>query len=939
MKNKIEEIYSPKAIEQLRLINELLIINVEKLEKSALASSELSKILGNGATSAKDMAQAQRELNKIQQDNEIHLKKIESLELKLQKQKEQTAKATQKQTQEEKDLQKLRSATVGSINQLIAVNNILEKRLKSVNLETEKGAKQADRLRSAIDKNNAKIKENSSALSAQRQTIGDYKSGTNQVVEAISKLDSKMTSLKGTLRNNIEQLAMMKVRGEDTTDAYRKLQMETGELKDAMMDANAEVKNMASDTKNLDGLIGVMQGVTGAFAIYQGSAALLGIENEDLEKTFVKLQATMTILNGLQQIQNLLQRESAARMLFINAKTAIQNGLESKNIIIRTASIAATKAATAAQWLLNIAMDANPVGLVIAAVALLTTGFIALRKAGYSVAESLLYVLNPMLLVYKLTLNLISGTKDYTKEQEDEIKVAQQAVDAQQKKINTLNKELAVIKKHIERMKARGATEKQLYDETLIMHDKKIQIAQEEEKLAESNWKREVARGEQTMIDLYKIAQAKAKINEAIIEKNKFIQDKLDADEKKRVEKQRQRTQQLLEEIKKLKEEYIKKEYDLFVSGEELRIKKLEDGYEKELKMVEFNRLKNIAQTKKDYDEKLKNLDKNSELYIKYQTLLKKEIEQINAEAEIEANKISKSMTKAIDPMTELISLMNEMIESTAGMESTDSFNSSMNEIQEIAKRVLKENSDIQAKILHDEKKMKDQALQEDLDRLEQRKDFAIESLNSVQKVSDAIYGREIELIDRKMSKYDQESIQYKVLAREKAELEYKQAVLNKALAITTSIINTSVGVTAALADQNYVGAVLIGIKGLAETTAIIAQPLPEIPSFKKGTDDFQGGTARFGEAGREIIELPTGQMLLANREIVANLPEHTKIHNNMKTEQILRNMNGQVVLRATKLESLMEQNNNLIAQLIKKPTKNNIFVIQKQSYLEKYKR
>ncbi len=54
-----------------------------------------------------------------------------------------------------------------------------------------------------------------------------------------------------------------------------------------------------------------------------------------------------------------------------NATVAIQG------IVTNGASIA-TKAAAAAQWLLNAAMDANPVGLIVAAIALLVTGIVIL---------------------------------------------------------------------------------------------------------------------------------------------------------------------------------------------------------------------------------------------------------------------------------------------------------------------------------------------------------------------------------------------------------------------------------------------------------------------------------------------------------------------------------------------------------------------------------
>lgn len=143
--------------------------------------------------------------------------------------------------------------------------------------------------------------------------------------------EEKTVSLKSQLRQMIAALAQMKVEGKDNTEAYRTLAKQAGELKDTIADANQEVKNFGSDTSTFDGLIGVVQGVAGGFAVVQGAAALFGDESEELQKTLLRVNAAMAILQGLQQIQTVLQKESAAA-IFANtiatrAQTAAQAAL------------------------------------------------------------------------------------------------------------------------------------------------------------------------------------------------------------------------------------------------------------------------------------------------------------------------------------------------------------------------------------------------------------------------------------------------------------------------------------------------------------------------------------------------------------------------------------------------------------------------------------
>lgn len=110
-----------------------------------------------------------------------------------------------------------------------------------------------------------------------------------------------------------------------------------GDGVDALSDINRSIKLAASDTNQLDRLISAANGVAGAFGVAQGAAALFGDENEDLQKTFTKLTAISTVLNGLQAIQAELRNKDSIA-------TKIQIGLQKAYSAVIGTSTGALKA-------------------------------------------------------------------------------------------------------------------------------------------------------------------------------------------------------------------------------------------------------------------------------------------------------------------------------------------------------------------------------------------------------------------------------------------------------------------------------------------------------------------------------------------------------------------------------------------------------------------
>lgn len=163
---------------------------------------------------------------------------------------------------------------------------------------------------------------------------------------------------------------------EEGSAAFNEINMAAGQLQDRIGDLQATTKYFANDMRKLEGLTGIAEGIAGGFALAQGALQLFGTENKNLEASLTKLTAVMSVLNGLQAVGNVLQKESAASLFVQNTvrKTAI--ALTSEQAVAEAAEAVAAGTATVAQRALNAAMNANPIGilitLILAGVAALT---------------------------------------------------------------------------------------------------------------------------------------------------------------------------------------------------------------------------------------------------------------------------------------------------------------------------------------------------------------------------------------------------------------------------------------------------------------------------------------------------------------------------------------------------------------------------------------
>ena len=118
---------------------------------------------------------------------------------------------------------------------------------------------------------------------------------TKEIVLEVGLKDSTgqgAESAKKRLREMQRALVDLAVAGQENTEEFRRLEAEAGQLSDTIGDVSQRVKNLGSDTKNIEAFTQAVQGVAAGFQIAQGAAALFGEENEDIQKAMLQVNAT-----------------------------------------------------------------------------------------------------------------------------------------------------------------------------------------------------------------------------------------------------------------------------------------------------------------------------------------------------------------------------------------------------------------------------------------------------------------------------------------------------------------------------------------------------------------------------------------------------------------------------------------------------------------------
>lgn len=214
----------------------------------------------------------------------------------------------------------------------------------------------------------AQLKPNSKEFKDLSNEIKAAEVSINGLINTQESLRAEFANVKKDIGQVNAIMKEMEKQGLTNTNTYKGLvsQMDVlkkkgGELKDSIGDMNQEFKTLGSDTRGIDTIVEGAQGIAAGFQIAMGASALFGSENKKLEETLIKLNAVMSIAQGLQQVQQLLQKETAIGTALMTARQTAYN------FVVGTS--------TGLLKVLRIALASTGIGLLVIGLGLLIANF------------------------------------------------------------------------------------------------------------------------------------------------------------------------------------------------------------------------------------------------------------------------------------------------------------------------------------------------------------------------------------------------------------------------------------------------------------------------------------------------------------------------------------------------------------------------------------
>lgn len=185
----------------------------------------------------------------------------------------------------------------------------------------------------------------------------------NKQREAAERSARAQQSLEVQLRRCREALVAMEAEGKRGTAEFREMQEEAARLAKAWKDATDQSNILAHDQRGMQGLISGLSGLSGGFAAAQGAASLFIGENENLQKVMLKVQSLMSITIGLQQVEQMLNKDSAFRLVTV-AKA--KDLLTAANVRLAAALHISNTAAAALMATLTLGLSVAITALIVA---------------------------------------------------------------------------------------------------------------------------------------------------------------------------------------------------------------------------------------------------------------------------------------------------------------------------------------------------------------------------------------------------------------------------------------------------------------------------------------------------------------------------------------------------------------------------------------------
>ena len=383
--------------------------------------------------------------------------------------------AKKESAQIDKLITQINTSAEGSYNKLSAQYRLNKIRLNEMSAAERAGTEAGRALEAETNAIYEEMKRLQEATGKHTLNVGNY-------ADAAKGLKAELASL-------IQQMAYLKTQGQEGSAEFQQYAQRAGEIKDAMMDAQTQVKNLSSDTAQLDATMGAAGAASGGMAAVTGTMSLMGATSQTATDAQKNLGAAVGIVSGLTAVQNALQKESNVMTGIRILQTKAATKAEQLDTAAKAKNTAATAGATIAQRIFNAVAAANP--YVLLAIALITVvGALVAFTAGANRAAKEQAKLNKEMAAHL----------DYLET------IAAESVRTNNENIQALENELAIAKARNASLSETRAIEDEIYNERVKAHDKQMGFYADE--LAQEDANR--AKLKQLQKTLYELQSAQA---------------------------------------------------------------------------------------------------------------------------------------------------------------------------------------------------------------------------------------------------------------------------------------------------------------------------------------------------------------------------------------------------------------------------------------------
>ena len=185
-------------------------------------------------------------------------------------------------------------------------------------------------------------------IKGELNSTGQASSKLDQIQQRFNRIINSSAPLKKQLRDLTALMAKMNLDNMVDNDVFVTMTAKAAEMKDALGDASQAIRLMSSDTAKLDATIEGFQVLAGAAGVVTGVMGTLGTENEKLQQAMLKVQSVISVMNGVQQIANALNKDSILMLRLKQLWQTANNAATIKSTAETVKNTAATTANTVA---------------------------------------------------------------------------------------------------------------------------------------------------------------------------------------------------------------------------------------------------------------------------------------------------------------------------------------------------------------------------------------------------------------------------------------------------------------------------------------------------------------------------------------------------------------------------------------------------------------